>query len=447
MNKLLPLLAIISAPLFGEIQFSSKEVSTSGNEVLLKGNVFIKHDLGTISANEATLLQGTKQDELPLLNASLKSSVEIQFATNQTLQSEAANINFADKSATLTSNERQIYFFDPDKKLTIQSKGIQCNWENQSDNSHLTSLFANDSVQISFGTDIFLHAQDAEYAPSETKSGILKLNSRSISEPCLVSIGDDLLKAESVTIEVDNETLILHRPIGKIATTFAKASIPEEITFTSKSLILDKKTGELFLTEQILVDGASFGHLISDDTVTFSTERVDEKMLFKGFSTKGKSFLTTDQGMKISCDGHIDFDYIEKTLVADGYDSHILYQNGDLVIESRKLTLDKLHGTPKLISFMDEVNFSAGGMVGNAGVLNYRPHEHALEFLSTEKENVVFYNADSDTKMCAEGITITRDPVTEDNIIQGHGVVKLTFDHKNREQIIEVLNSCVKHPF
>lgn len=447
MNKIVCLLTLMCASLFGDIQFSSKEVTTNGNEVVLKGNVFIKHNLGTISANEATLTQGTNSNEPSLMSACLKSCVEIQFSSNQTLHSENATIDFAHHTASLSSDDKQIFFFDPDKKITIQSKDLDCTWEDDHRNPRLISLLANNSVQISFGTDMFLHAENAEYCPNDEENGFLKLGSSRSEKPCLISIGDDLLKAESVTIDVENESMILHRPIGRIATAFVEKALPEEISFTSKNLLLNRKTGEISLSEQILVDAASFGHLISDDTVTFSTEKVDEKILFKGFSTQGRSYLTTDQGMKISCDGQIDFDYIGKKLTADGHETPILYQNGNLVIEARKVTLDKLQGTPKLISFYDQVNFSAGDMIGNAGSLNYRPTEHTLEFFSSEKENVVFYNKESDTKMCADGITITRDPDTQENVIHGHGIVKLTFDHKNREQIIEVLNSCVKHPF
>lgn len=445
--RLVPLLTLVTSALFADVEFSSNEVTTSGNEVKLKGNVSIKHDFGTINADSATLTQSSGQTPSSFLNAILESEVQIEFITNQTIRSESATIDFSKQEASLSSSDKQIIFFDPDTQITIQSQKFTCKWDEKDHKPQLKNIHADDRVQISFGSDMFLSADDADYTPTSDHKGILKLGSHGMEKPCLISIGDDLLKAESATIEIGSNTLILHRPIGQIATTFIDNIKASEISFTSKNLILDRASGKISLSEQILVDGAAFGQLISNDTVTFKTEKVDERILFKGFSANGESYLTTDAGMKISCNGEIAFDYEQKRLSADGYNTPILYQNGDLVIESQKITLDKLQGTPKLISFLDHVQFSAGGMIGNAGSLNYRPHEHTLEFFSSDEEKVVFYNPDSDTKMCADGITITRDPVTEDNEIRGHGVVKLTFDHKNREQIIEVLNSCAKHPF
>ncbi len=449
MNKIYTILLLATSLLSAEVQFSSDEVISEGSEITLSGHVFIKHDFGTLSANKATLTQSSGANTPSFLSACLNSCVEIKFSSNQTLQSENALINFVDNTASLSSDDRQIFFFDPDRQITIQSQKIDCEWEGDQKDPKIKALTAQKSVQISLGSDIFIHAEEAIYAPSMTNNqyGTLTLNGSTNHKPCLISIGEDLLKADSVTIEMESETLILHKPIGKIATKIINMALPEEIFFTSKTLSWNRKTGEIVLTEQILIDGAEFGHLIAHDRVFFSTDIVDEKVLFKGFEAVGESTLTTTGGMSITCDGNIDFNYETKSLLASAGMKPLIYQNGDLVIESKKLTFDKVEGSPNVISFFDDVNFSAGAMLGKAGGLTYKPSEHILNFFSSGEENVVFYNKESDTKMSATAITITRDPVTEENIIQGHGVVKLTFDHKNREQIIEVLNSCVKHPF
>ena len=445
--KYLLIFLILLSSLSADLKFSSSEVTTKGKEVELKGNVAIEHDFGTVYAQEATLTQSEGESGLPFLNAMLNSSVEIQFATNQTLKSETANIDFQKHEASMHSSKGKIIFSDPDTQITIQSQSLKCEWEQEGSKPKLKRLYADESVQISLGSDIYISADDIEYTSSSSHQGVLKFGSLRKEKPCLISIGDDLLKAKSATIELGNDTITLHRPIGKIATTFIENLNTDEIYFTSKNLILNRESGQISLSEQILVNGADFGQLTSNETVTFNTEKIDEKILFKGFCTKGESFLATDQGMKISCDGEIEFDYENKKLVAGANIKPILYQNGNIVIESNKMTLNKLKGAPELICFSDHVHFLAGSMVGNSGFLNYHPQEHLLEFFSSDKEKVVFYNQDSDTKMCADGITITYDPVTEENEIRGHGVVRITFDHTNQEQIIEVLNSCARHPF
>ncbi len=406
--KSLPLFILVSTTLFGNIEFSSNEIKAHDNEILLKGDVLIKHPLGILTANEATLVQGGSHHQTPsFLSACLKSCVELQFGSEQTLLCEAATIDFVHNTASLTSPEKLISFFDPKRHTTIQSQNVDCEWND----------------------------------------GHLKLNTHSTDHPCTILIGQDEVKADSATVEVENETLILYKPIGKIAANLISLTHPEEISFSSNILNWDRKSGEISLKENILVDGNSFGSMRSTDKISFATEKVDEKLLFKGFKATGKSHLITPGGMKIICDGDIEFDHDKRHLSAMSIVEPIVYENGDLRIEAHQLTFDQLEGNPKIISFYDHVTFSSGAMHGTAGGLTYRPEEHTLEFFSLDQENVVFHNRETDIKMSADSLSISRDPETKENIIQGHGIVKLTFDHKQRDELIEVISSCMKNSF
>ena len=173
MKTLIPLLCLTSATLFANIEFSSNEVDAHESEVVLKGNVLIKHPLGTLAAREATLFQEVaNQDNSTFLSASLRSGVELQFTSQQPLHCEAATIDFVHNQASLSK----------------------------------------------------------------------------------VSVGQDQIKADSASLEMEKETLILYKPIGKIASNLINLTRPDEICFSSNILNWDRKTGELSLKENILVE-------------------------------------------------------------------------------------------------------------------------------------------------------------------------------------------------
>lgn len=403
MKPFFPLLLSFPLILCAHLEFSSQHVKSNGDEMVLTGNVHIQHALGILKAHEAHLQQDPSHGANALLSATLKSNVELLLSSHQSLTCEEAHIDFLHHAATLTSHHRAILYSDPAQHMTLRGHTFECEWEDQHHKPTLTSLRALNQVDLNFGDNLHLLAKQAT-----------------------------LSRSSSSTLD----TLKLLKPFGTLRTT------EEKISFDAGQLTFDHTQGELVLQKDISMEGPLFGKLTSSGNLTLYTENQKEGLFFHKFKTSGPTRFCALSGIELECDGTIDYNPNKRILQAEQGASALRFIKNDLTIESEHLSLTHEHQTPEEIIFTGQVTLLAGEMKGIATRLLYQPNDHILHLQGTQENPVTFTQANSSFILTAEGVRLAIDELTQEKVVHGEGVVKITFDHTQREQLTEAIHSC-----
>ena len=316
-----------------------------------------------------------------------------------------AKFDFIKRSCELSSSEKNVKFKDPKHDLEISTGRFFYYWNDEKYQSG--NLYATDNVELSHGKVIHLLANQAY-------------------------------------LDSDVETILLDHPIGTITSSLFKSSQKRELNFTSERLHWDQKEKTLKLQENAEVEEESFGTLFAKDSLLIEQGEKKDSFYIKSIKTVGESFFTRRDGLNLSCDGSIYFNPETMELVADQKNRPLEFHYSDLVIQAERASLSYFDEKPSKITFTNQVKLFNEEVIGKADTLTYDLVGHKI---TLEGDEVLFWDQSEHLHMAAEKLEIEHHEESHKNRVKGIGKVRFEIDENEKNNLLTILESCMKNLF
>ena len=358
------------------------EVDHDPHATLLTGDVFLTHQLGSLSAQRVEAIPSITPHKQPFQRIHLSEKVTVCLPETGTLSCQRANLDldrffgeflgspvvYQTSSCSATEQE------ELPLKISAPLVFFQLNSE---DASIVEQIEAKEQVTIECGKDLMIQADFATYtrfaeskpASAQALYGIIQLFMADRSSSCLATTSrGDQIYAPFAEINTELKTVCLADPKGIL-----QLSVPGKQTqafhFSCKKLNWCKNREELVLEEEVVLIDPLMGHLEANHA-TFT------------YMNDGKS-LTPVYG--------------------------------------------KLEGNVKLSIQKPEETSPALAQYAIADILEIFPESNKMRLSSTEGRRVLFTDTLNKLQVSAPALTLQREADSQETVVQGEGDVRFTF--------------------
>lgn len=144
---------------------------------------------------------------------------------------------------------------------------------------------------------------------------------------------------------------------------------------------------------------------------------------------------------KLTCDSTIYFDLEKGKITKESGATPLVFTRPNLTVQSQTILLNMEKTKPMQITFRDDVKLFNNEIVGIAEAAMYDFVDHSIQLVSEPNKEVLFYNKEKSFSMAAPKIVI------EGNEVRGVGKVRFTFEETEKENILNLLQACLKNTF
>jgi len=430
--------------LYGEkTHFSSDTVSYKDDILQLDGNVTLENNLGILKSQHANITRKSSTFSLDFLFATLQDSVLLELPYEAYISCDKAEIDFSNRHVDLTSIANQVEYHDIQNNIVFSSPKLHCDWLD--DDYKDTLISTDDHVQITYLDNLVLDADSAQFhtktgiTPESIPKGIIKAEKKSNGSPCILYRDNDQIACESILINTLDETLSLKNPMGKFLTSVINPHLLGETIFSADALLWDHKKNILTLNSNASIEESSFGKLTSSETIIISQILKNNTFDIETVTTEGSSLFEKEGELSIQCDGTMHFDRTTGELIALQKEQPILFKRLNMTVFSQKALLHYTDNKPSSITFNGDVKIQNDSIIGQAEIINYLLAEKQIELIAKEGEKVIFQNIAKTMQISADKLLISKDPVSDKEVVKGIGRVHFSFDDNDKNELLKLL--------
>ena len=465
------------------IILQAAQADYNGKEILLKGDVTLEHDLGTIFSDNVTLMQAPTDKNMSFSYIKMQDRVRLDFRDGAQLRCERAYLNYQDMTGSFFGEGKQPFVSYSDNcyeknnlsgSFIVQSRQMKVNISKQaSTGSQITDIVAERDVTVGYQQNFQATADKAIYHRSQSSAGIkshkqnlegiIHLESNGDQGYCKVtnSNGDSIF-AREISIDTAARNLAFIFPQGKIHVTRDAANI-EQLDFSADTMTWDERKDILTLRDHVILEQNGFGRLIGDKEIKIFQTSIEGKKQLQRVQAEGQTILTyLDAGRMLhtlTSYGRLLADHIRgRTMIEAPRDSQgrfiegrqVHFQDALGMIDGDKVTLiydmRDQNLIPKKFIIEGHVHirnqFAADPdtnvlplQYALADVVEYIPETKEMLLASRENPRVLFFDKVNNIQVSAPSLRVKRDPLTQKESIQGTGDVRFTFVERELEQL------------
>lgn len=463
----------------------SGEAVYNGQDISLTGQVTIQHELGRMTAKELSIVpivEGHPDPNAKKILLNIRDQVVIDWSQGGRLQCQEAKIDCAQLIGTFVGDSihpEVIYESEQGARIAkskstapiiIRSKKMemaitrQYDAQSKTQKNIITRIQADEKVKVQYDEDYTILTDHAHYQqdPDDSSQRILRLYPDSSDRNCQLShLNGDLIKSDSIVINLADRTLVLTHPRGKIQT----CTEPQQpLCFSSDKLTWDEEKKILSLEDHVHIEQTGLGKIETDRCVQIKQEIVDGKVAVRSFifplGTE-LTYLDSKKAMqhKIICYGPLEVDHVQRRVRMESpldekgevlQDKQIYFEDlmGDIYADQAEFSyLSTEQGlVPTTVVMQGHVkifNRFHGHLQESGSVLQYALADRVDYYLkeqemllaSKEKNRVLFFDKINNLRMSAPSLKILHDKQSNKESIQGIGDVRFTFVESEFEEL------------
>lgn len=427
------ILACFLFPLFlsAEIttsSISSNKASYDGNTLVLTGAVKLQHALGQMESGSARLLRD--EEGSPFTSIHLRDDVLITLKNRGKIFCARADFDFNGLKGKLTSKPHEMVQFDNLQvgPLSLASKEAEIEFTRDSNTLKVAKIEARDTVQVQYGKDFFLTADNATY--SNTKIPYVWA-----SPHCVLTHYDDHIEAERVEILPESAKMILTTPTGEL--TPSAFSENESVQFSCNKLIWEQAPQILTLKGNVFVHDQGVGDIHCEDEVELRQKQQDGKWILSSITTKGKTELKSNlnDGFQhlLVCYGQMQLDQDRLVLTLESPPEEPLEYFHDqikLIADQAQLQYTNVGRsiTPQKLFLFGNIQLTSTEEALRCAVADqfvYFPEEKKMILSAQDGNHVLFWDQQQELSISAKEIHITHTDNGEK--VKGIGNVRFAF--------------------
>lgn len=407
---------------------SSKKATYDGNALILNGDVQVEHTLGKMASGTARLEKEDKEG--PFSAISLRDNVLITLKNLGKVSCANADFNFVTMTGKLLPEVGKLIKFvnlGPDH-FSITSKEANMELAKESDSIKVVKINAEGAVQVQYGSDFFLDAEQATYTNEEVPY-------LSASQNCKLSHFADLIESEKVELFPSTSTAVLSAPKGVLhPSSFSKS---QGMHFSCSQMVWENESQTLTLLGDISVSDDGIGELHCEDEIELRQKQEGEKWILSSMVAKGKTELTyelsADFKHLLICYGLLRLDQEQLTVTLESPQNRpieyfhdkmkLCSDNAQLSYgnNNERISAEKLHLSGNVQLKIEE----DGSRCATADQFTYLPQEEKMILTSKDGKNVLFWDKEQDLSISAREVHIARADQKE--TIKGVGNVRFAF--------------------
>lgn len=437
MKNILLSLAFLS-PLLAETpssDISSDQAHYDGDALILKGHVQVKHDLGTLKADEAVLNKGKSALEFSTIE--LEDQVSIFFEEQGNLFSEKAFFDLQTLTGTISSKEYPMIYKGKDYDLFCKTMDLTLKEEEH--RYALEHLTANQDVQIESRTGFTINCDRASYEEDELIA--------SGKTPCTLTHEEDKVLARTVIFDIETSLLTLEDPKGSLSSPFFPDDPERNCNFSAKLLIWDHNLDLLTLKRSISIQDPAFGTLLGKDLFSLKQRKLFGKRALQTIETQGETTLITNENETLTNYGTMKLDRDELFITCDNPPGKRLkYEKEDLLLFADSARIEYafqgLEMKPHTIYLDGNVQILSHDLSkplrrGIADHILHDPIAQETHLIADEGNHVLFWDEEKKLSLSAPEILIQHG---EEDLVKGLGTVRFTFTEEEGKKIDELFH-------
>jgi len=468
---------------------NSGKAEFNGKEISLSGHVVVEHDLGSLEANQMTLVPEKMNEKIQAKHLSLKEDVNIALKNAGKLSCHLAEIDFSNLTGKFYGGANQEFVayteFFADKNgesvpLVVKSREMimqiaQENDEpNHSTKTSVSNINAEKEVTVNYNNDFMASADQASYQrvkccddqdqKNKHLAGLITLRANEEHGVCqITNRNGDMITSDNLCIDTNQRQLFFAYPKGALYTAQNK-DVRNRIDFSSDTMTWEDKVNSLTLRENVVIHQNGLGTLVSDKDVKINQETVDGKKQLNTILSSGKTvirYMEQDKEIAhiLTCHGQVCVDNKQLKTTMDSpsaMSGKILRENqvsfqdpmGDIFAD--KLIIDyintdnnlkpvkiTLEGNVHILNrcSVDAENKSDFIQYAIADSVEYTPQAKEITLKANPNSRVLFLDKVNNLQVSAPALKIRRDETTKKESIQGIGNVRFTFVKKEIEMM------------
>lgn len=443
----------------------SKQAQYDGNQITLNGNVTLRHDTGTITAQKVIISSQDAQRKMALSKIHMSGGVRLAANGGGELICSRAEIDSALHLGTFYSddNEPVIYreFTAQNKSLTVKSDHMTVEMDSvvKENNSHkgLKNVAANGHVNVNFN-DFIATSDHGTY-----QTGIIALSASPHGQGlCEVSNRNgDRIVAHEIKMDTLRRNVECHNPDGQLLYAAQAKEKPSQVHFSCKTLNWDEEKQRLTLFEDVKIEQEGLGVVTTDDQIAFVRQYIEGvPQLCLAESTGNTVFVYTDSEKQekhtLKCQGKATIDHPHKEIRIDSPQDSIVNHKQIFFQDS----LGDIHADKMLIRYaMNDQKFNVSSVLleghvhlhnngsiepgktkafleyALADVVEYNPNTKEVQLSAINKRRVLFFDKVNNLQISAPKLKIKRDAALQKDSIQGIGDVRFNFVKNELEEM------------
>lgn len=389
------------------LEIRASNVAFDGKEMTLKGNAYIKNNLGNISAENVLL-------------SFLKDTKKRQFDFLQNVNEITADQNI---------------FLDYTGKFFVTADHAIFQRNNQISNTE-------ESLALPGRITLFSDLHEGQLCNVYNRNG-------------------SNIYAETIRIDTIKRELAFTHPRGTLAN-IAKNDEGKSIEFSADFLIWDEQTERLVMQKNVKINQPGIGLLQNQEEVSILLNTIDGKKNLHTIDAAGSSTLTHNrEGFShiLKCFGLIKVDHqkMEAKLYspknADGFifeDKQVVFEDpkGEIFANNALIQYSEVEGeiVPSKIVLAGNVKISNRLVSPNdatktvlqyilADRVEFFPRSKEMILKGTAGRRVLFFDKVNTLQLSAPQLKIIRDKATKKETVQGIGDVRFSFIEPEFEQL------------
>lgn len=412
----------------------SDDAVYNGKSMILNGNVSLKHDYGTLSAQKADLSEPMKDFEFRYLHLQDKVTLSLK---DSTLNCARFDLDtklgigelFGEDEPILLSGmfqNKSLNMTCPEIELTFNTIGKE-----------LELMKAKDKVQASYSTQFKLNADSALFKQKEQCLTFLP--------PCaLTSLGKTEVEGSQIDLFLDKKEICFQKPKGQI---FPPASNEKALYFSGDLMSWKEDSGILRLNSNIKMTFET-ARLKNSDEVRLILK---DKRTLQTIESVGPTTLSCDGGITLFCMGktEVDMEKRQVTLNATSKTNQVQYTDptGNLKADEMILYYSQEEGklVPNKITFKGNVSALNNASFDKqetgcierfavADFVTYIPADKEITLKALPGKKVLFFDKIKNIQISADEIIADK---RETEHIKTKGHVRMVFNEKEVHQIKE----------
>ena len=452
---------------------SSDYLASNDDDITLSGNVKMEYNIGKLSSQNAILSRASDVDGLNLDFLRLSDTVDITFRDYSRISCHLANINYTTLTANFFSGEsasQVVYTNDILNTsgdvipIVMKSKNINLRLIHNQDVYDVNNIFAQNDVEISYGSDIETRSQRAVYhnvsngdEAKNSVSGVIFLMPLNKGDLCTVSDNNNnKVEAKNIRLDTNKHSLSCSKMNAKI--------YQQSGSFFSVQAdkgVWDINNGLFSIRENVILKHPNFGKISCEESLDIFQTETPNGPEWTNLSTQGTSSWTFYDKLgndyhNIISHGSMDIDDIAgkvdiKSPFSNGLPRYkqVIYSNKTGQIYGNTISLEYgcaengvavnkilIDGNVRIINKLidSEGNSNDVSKYILADFAEYNPENNSVLLKSNGDKNVLLLDRLNDLQVSSKAISIDLTDGRGRESVQGLGKVRFSFSEKEYEE-------------
>lgn len=392
---------------------------------------FIALALGTMPLHTEILVeagkalyagQGIKMDE----------DIVLEMGEGRKLTCRSAEYDIQNEVIKLHGGKEKIHYSDAVVDLTCHEATL-----NIQSNLQVEQLETLGSVEILYANEIKIHADHAIYKSGD--DGFLQLNSQ--SQCHLENLRGDQIKAKSIVFRPNESIVVIHHPVGSIATE------PFATHFEAEKLVWDREKEHYHFEGQVKIRQNKLGTIAVSNTLD-----LDKKQ--RTLNAEGDIEMSFLLSNTLKCAGSLLIDHIQHMATIYSPEEPIVFKDSLGEITAHRATVHYLgEEKPLFVRFLAEEDVrihsfaTVDELVSESflhTILTDRAEldagEQSLILSADEGKRTLLYDHVNHLQVSAPTLKVHRDIATHKDKIEGQGDVRFSFTEQELERLKQQLS-------